>query len=127
MTGATHFTFQPLLYQVALAVLSPANIASPIRAIVRGKQNIEVLMDEAIAFDLIARRVQLRSGAEMDYDYLMVATGATHSYFGDASTSGPSWLQALRRLKMPLKFEDAFCLPSSWRRGRCWRPGHTPL
>ena len=77
-----HFTFQPLLYQVALAVLSPANIASPIRSIVRGKQNIEVLMDEAISFDLNARRVQLKSGAEMEYDYLMVATGATHSYFG---------------------------------------------
>jgi NADH dehydrogenase len=77
-----HFTFQPLLYQVALAVLSPANIASPIRSIVRGKQNVEVLMDEAISFDLNARRVQLKSGAEMDYDYLMVATGATHSYFG---------------------------------------------
>ena len=77
-----HFTFQPLLYQVALAVLSPANIASPIRAIMRGKENIEVLMDEAIAFDLAAHRVQLKSGAEMAYDYLMVATGATHSYFG---------------------------------------------
>jgi NADH:ubiquinone reductase (H+-translocating) len=77
-----HFTFQPLLYQVALAVLSPANIASPIRSIVRGKQNVEVLMDEALSFDLNARRVQLKSGAEMDYDYLMVATGATHSYFG---------------------------------------------
>ena len=77
-----HFTFQPLLYQVALAVLSPANIASPIRSIVRGKQNVEVLMDEAISFDLNARRVQLKSGAEMDYDYLMIATGATHSYFG---------------------------------------------
>jgi NADH dehydrogenase len=77
-----HFTFQPLLYQVALAVLSPANIASPIRSIVRGKQNVEVLMDEAIGFDLNARRVQLKSGAEMEYDYLMVATGATHSYFG---------------------------------------------
>src|ERR1700761_7232983 len=49
-----HFTFQPLLYQVALAVLSPANIASPIRSIVRGKQNVEVLMDEAISFDLNA-------------------------------------------------------------------------
>src|ERR1700741_2031697 len=46
-----HFTFQPLLYQVALAVLSPANIAAPIRAIVRGKDNIDVLMDEALAFD----------------------------------------------------------------------------
>ena len=78
-----HFTFQPLLYQVALAVLSPANIASPIRAIVRGKENIDVLMDEAIAFDLAERRVQFKSGAEMGYDYLMVATGATHSYFGN--------------------------------------------
>jgi len=77
-----HFTFQPLLYQVALAVLSPANIASPIRAIVRGKDNIEVLMDEAHGFDLAARRVQFKSGAEMEYDYLVVATGATHSYFG---------------------------------------------
>jgi NADH dehydrogenase len=77
-----HFTFQPLLYQVALAVLSPANIASPIRSIVRGRKNVEVLMDEATSFDLYARRVQLKSGAEMEYDYLMVATGATHSYFG---------------------------------------------
>ncbi len=78
-----HFTFQPLLYQVALAVLSPANIASPIRAIVRSKRNVEVLMDEVVSFDLTARRVKLKSGAEMEYDYLMVSTGATHSYFGN--------------------------------------------
>src|SRR5580698_9200005 len=78
-----HFTFQPLLYQVALAVLSPANIASPIRAIVRGKQNIEVLMDEVMSFDLAGRRVKLKSGSQMEYDYLMVSTGATHSYFGN--------------------------------------------
>src|SRR5882762_11283469 len=77
-----HFTFQPLLYQVALAVLSPANIASPIRTIFRGKPNIEVLMDEALSFDLERRRVHFKSQAEMSYDYLMVATGATHSYFG---------------------------------------------
>jgi NADH:ubiquinone reductase (H+-translocating) len=77
-----HFTFQPLLYQVALAVLSPADIASPIRSILRYKKNVEVLMDEAVRFDLDARRVHLRSGAMMDYDYLMVSTGATHSYFG---------------------------------------------
>ena len=77
-----HFTFQPLLYQVALAVLSPANIASPIRSIVRHKQNIEVVMDEAVRFDVSACRVHLKSGAVMDYDYLMVAAGATHSYFG---------------------------------------------
>jgi len=77
-----HFTFQPLLYQVALAVLSPANIASPIRGIMRGKPNIEVLMDEVIHFDLDQRFAQLKSGAVMEYDYLIVATGATHSYFG---------------------------------------------
>lgn len=77
-----HFTFQPLLYQVALAVLSPANIASPIRTIVRGKDNIEVLMDEVVAFDKDAHRACFKSGAETEYDYLMVATGATHSYFG---------------------------------------------
>lgn len=77
-----HFTFQPLLYQVALAVLSPANIASPIRSIVRHDKNIEVLMDEVVHFELDECRVFLKSGAVMDYDYLMVATGATHSYFG---------------------------------------------
>src|ERR1700691_5901631 len=78
-----HFTFQPLLYQVGLAVLSPADIASPVRTILRHNSNTEVLMDEAVAFDLPARRVRFRSGAEMAYDYLMLATGATLSYFGN--------------------------------------------
>jgi NADH dehydrogenase len=77
-----HFTFQPLLYQVGLAVLSPADIASPLRTMMRGSSSTEVLMDEALSFDLPNRRVQFRSGAVMSYDYLMVATGATHSYFG---------------------------------------------
>jgi len=77
-----HFTFQPLLYQVALAVLSPANIAAPIRGIVRSKQNVDVLMDEVVHFDLEERRAYLKSGAVMEYDYLVAATGATHSYFG---------------------------------------------
>jgi NADH:quinone reductase (non-electrogenic) len=77
-----HHTFQPLLYQVALAVLSPANIAQPIRSIFRDKRNIEVLMDEAIGFDLERRRARMHSGVELEYDYLIVATGSTHSYFG---------------------------------------------
>jgi NADH:ubiquinone reductase (H+-translocating) len=77
-----HHTFQPLLYQVALAVLSPANIAQPIRSIFRGQENIEVLMDEAVAFELEEQRARMKSGAIMDYDYLVVATGSTHSYFG---------------------------------------------
>lgn len=77
-----HHTFQPLLYQVALAVLSPADIATPIRSILRKHKNIEVLMDEAIRIDKQRRTVQMKSGVEMEYDYLVVATGSTHSYFG---------------------------------------------
>ncbi len=77
-----HFTFQPLLYQVGLAVLSPGDIASPIRTMVRHNAHTEVLMDEAVGFDLERRRVRFASGAEIGYDYLMLATGATHSYFG---------------------------------------------
>ncbi len=77
-----HHTFQPLLYQVALAVLSPGDIAQPIRSILRDNANTEVIMDEVVAFDTVARRVDLKSGAELMYDYLIVATGSTHSYFG---------------------------------------------
>jgi NADH dehydrogenase len=77
-----HHTFQPLLYQVALAVLSPADIATPIRSILRKHKNVEVLMDEAIQIDKDRRSVRMKSGAEMGYDYLVVATGSTHSYFG---------------------------------------------
>ncbi len=78
-----HFTFQPLLYQVALAVLSPADIAAPIRTILRNAKNVEVLMDEVVGFNLEKRQAIFRSGAAMDYDYLVLATGATHSYFGN--------------------------------------------
>lgn len=77
-----HHTFQPLLYQVALAVLSPADIAQPIRSILRHQKNTEVLMDEVVGIDVRARQVSLGSGARVAYDYLVVATGATHSYFG---------------------------------------------
>jgi NADH:ubiquinone reductase (H+-translocating) len=77
-----HHTFQPLLYQVALAVLSPADIAQPIRTIFRHQNNVEVLMDEVVAIDTAARAVDTASGARLAYDYLVLATGATHSYFG---------------------------------------------
>jgi NADH dehydrogenase len=74
--------FQPLLYQVALAVLSPADIAQPIRSILRRQRNADVLMDEVTGIDASERRVSLASGARLDYDYLVLATGSTHSYFG---------------------------------------------
>ena len=77
-----HHTFQPLLYQVALAELSPADIAQPIRSIFSKKENIEVLMDEVIGIEADNRCVQLHSGAKLSYDYLILGTGSTHSYFG---------------------------------------------
>jgi NADH dehydrogenase len=77
-----HHTFQPLLYQVALAVLSPAEIAQPIRSILSRQANTQVLMDEVAGIDLAAHRLQLASGTQLAYDYLVLATGATHSYFG---------------------------------------------
>ena len=77
-----HHTFQPLLYQVALAVLSPGDIAQPIRSILRDNRNTEVVMDEVVGIDIASRRVHLKSGAELLYDYLILGTGSTHSYFG---------------------------------------------
>ena len=77
-----HHTFQPLLYQVALAALSPADIAAPIRRAVKGRKNVEVLIGNAVKFDLERRLVHLEEGDSVSYDYLVVATGATHSYFG---------------------------------------------
>lgn len=77
-----HHTFQPLLYQVALAALSPGDIAQPIRALFRKKANIDVLMDEVVGIDTAAKFVRLKSSAHFDYDYLILATGATISYFG---------------------------------------------
>ena len=74
-------TFQPLLYQVATAGLSPGEIAAPIRSILRSHKNIAVFMAEVAGFDL-ARRVVKTSDSEVPYDYLIVAAGAAHSYFG---------------------------------------------
>lgn len=77
-----HHTFQPLLYQVALAALSPADIAAPIRSALRSKKNAEVLFGNAVGFEMEHRRVLLEEGDTVPYDYLIVAAGATHSYFG---------------------------------------------
>jgi NADH dehydrogenase len=76
-----HHLFQPLLYQVATAALSPGDIASPIRWILRGQRNTQVLLAEARAIDIEKRKIFL-DRAELDYDYLIVATGTTHAYFG---------------------------------------------
>lgn len=77
-----HHVFQPLLYQVATAVLSPGSIAQPIRRILTGYENIEVILGEVTDINKDARRVILADGEEVPFDHLIVAAGARHSYFG---------------------------------------------
>ncbi|MBS2028771.1 MAG: NAD(P)/FAD-dependent oxidoreductase [Deltaproteobacteria bacterium] len=79
-----HHLFQPLLYQVATAALDPSQIAVPIRRILRHQKNAEVVLADVTAIDLAQKRVVLVDGA-LSYDHLIVATGATHSYFGHDS------------------------------------------
>ena len=79
---ANHHLFQPLLYQVATAGLSAGDIAAPLRHILRDQANVAVRMAEVTAIDTAARRVSTDDGAAIDYDYLLVASGATHAYFG---------------------------------------------
>jgi NADH dehydrogenase len=76
-----HHCFQPLLYQVATAALSPADVAWPIRAILRAQQNVRVIMARVTAIEVRARRVDTTE-IDLPYDYLLLATGSTHSYFG---------------------------------------------
>src|SRR5579875_3502547 len=89
-----HHLFQPLLYQVATAALSPAEIAQPIRAILRGVPNVTVLLDEAVGVDAVSRRLLLRDGEALEYDFLVLATGVEYDYFGH-----PGWREVAPSLK----------------------------
>jgi NADH:ubiquinone reductase (H+-translocating) len=89
-----HHLFQPLLYQVATAGLSAPAIAAPLRHILRKQANATVLMAEVSAIDASARQVRCSDGATLDYDYLLVASGATHAYFGH-----PEWADFAPGLK----------------------------
>ncbi len=80
-----HHTFQPLLYQVATAGLSPGEIAAPIRWILRGHRNVEVLLEEVVDFNLEQKKLITKEQV-LDYDFLVIASGATHAYFGH-----PEW------------------------------------
>ncbi len=77
-----HFLFQPLLYQVAMGQLEPADIAQPIRRLVKKQRNARVLQAEVDAIDAGARQLELSDGTTLAYDYLVVATGSSHNYFG---------------------------------------------
>lgn len=77
-----HHLFQPLLYEVATATLSATDIAEPIRKILRPYQSVQVLLGDVTEIDTTARKLRMADGSELEYDYLVIATGATHSYFG---------------------------------------------
>jgi len=94
-----HHVFQPLLYQVAAAALSPGDIAAPIRWVLRRSRNVRVLLAEVAKIDVDACRVVLTDGDSLEYDYLIVAPGASHTYFGH-----PDWESSAPGLKT---LEDA--------------------
>lgn len=118
-----HHLFQPLLYQVATAFLSPANIAWPIRRLFRGQRNVRVLLGEVESIDRTRRLVRL-PGLVLPYDHLVVATGAAHSYFGNdhwqPHAPGLKSLDdatAIRR-RLLLAFERAEIAPNAEERRR---------
>lgn len=108
-----HHLFQPLLYQVATAALSPGDIAWPLRTIFRRYPQVRVVMDEVLSVDRAARLVRLRDSAPIAFDVLIVAPGSRHSYFGhDAWEQSAPGLKTLAdavhlREKMLLAFEEA--------------------
>jgi NADH:quinone reductase (non-electrogenic) len=102
-----HHLFQPLLYQVATAALSPGEIAYPIRAVLRRQKNARVLLEEAVAVDVGARKVLLRQG-DLSYDYLVLATGARESYFGHDDWK--PWAPGLKSLEDALEIRRRILL-----------------
>jgi NADH dehydrogenase len=119
-----HHLFQPLLYQVAMAGLSPSEIAAPIRSILRKQKNTTVLLDEVTGFDLEQKKVLLEHGQALDYDYLIIAAGARTHYFGhnDWAHYAPG-LKSIDdaveiRRRVLLAFEAAEREPSPEKRGK---------
>ena len=112
--------FQPLLYQVATGALSPANIASPLRWILRRQSNTDVVLARVTGFDVAGRRVLLEDG-ELAYDHLIVAAGATHSYFGNDWAALAPGLKTIEdatemRSRILIAFEQADREPDAARR-----------
>ena len=119
-----HHLFQPLLYQVATAGLSPADIAEPIRKMVRRYPAVDVVLDEVVGIDVEARSIALAGGTHVAYDWLVLATGATHSYFGhdewSAFAPGLKTIEDARviRSRLLIAFEKAEREPDEGERRR---------
>jgi NADH:ubiquinone reductase (H+-translocating) len=121
MDRRNYHLFQPLLYQVAMAGLSPADIASPIRGLFARSENVRVVQADALGLDLPQRRLQTNVGA-FDYDYLVLAAGAQHSYFGsehwEEHAPGLKSLEQATEIRRRVlsAFERAECEPDPGRR-----------
>ena len=102
-----HHLFQPLLYQVATAALSPADIAIPIRSVFSENKNVEVLLGEVKSIDREKKKVYF-NGSELDYDYLVIATGSRHSYFG--KDEWEKYAPGLKTLNDALKIREKILL-----------------
>jgi len=109
---ANHQLFQPLLYQVATAALSPGDIATPVRQIFRDAYNVRVLLGTVTAIDTQSQRVHT-AGGELPYDYLVLATGATHSYFGKDAWA--PFAPGLKRVEAALEISQSQA--SRWESG----------
>lgn len=105
-----HHLFQPLLYQVAVGALSPADVATPLRFIVRNQQNIDLIMDEVLAVDRQARQVKLAGGQTITYDNLIIATGNQPTYFGhdDWRTRAPGLKNLADAMEIRARLYTAF-------------------
>ncbi len=113
MDKKNHHTFQPLLYQVATTVLSPSQIAAPLRHILRKAKNVEVLLGEVVDFNFTAKKVRLSDLSEISFDSLIIAAGARHSYFGhddwEANAPGLKTVEDATEMRRRIlkAFEDA--------------------
>lgn len=111
-----HHLFQPLLYQVATAALSPGDIAAPIREILRKQKNVRIIMGEVTGIDKENKNVKLLNGDTFDFDNLIIATGAKHSYFGNDSWE--KYAPGLKTIRDALKIRERILL-SFERAERC--------
>src|SRR5579864_6167520 len=107
-----HHLFQPLLYQVATAALSPAEIATASRVLLRNHRNATVLMSEVSGVDPDARCVTLASGVRLKYDYLVLATGADYSFFGQDAWAAHA--HVLKTLDDALSIRDRLLSAFEW-------------
>ncbi len=105
---SNHHLFQPLLYQVATAALSPAEIAYPIREIFRGQPNTMIVMGEVASINKEQKHITLRNGDTIGYDYLIIASGASHSYFGNDSWE--TWAPGLKTISDALTIREKILL-----------------